>query len=235
MANEIQKAVEEQNDVISLQKRQLAALVEGGFIPKGCSKEEAFARVVAGASMGMKPIQAINGIAMINGKPTLHSDSIPCTVMASGLVNGMKYKFTGEGETLACTFYVRRKGIEEYQEWTYSMEDAKKAGLLSNPVWQKHTKKMLFNRARTWCFRNTFPDVIGNVYTPEEIEDVDFEEIKKDQKPIHDDSNAQEEYKALPLSEPSVQEEPAPEQNVQSRVDITDPEMVDKILEEEPF
>lgn len=230
MANEIQKVVEEQNDVISLQKRQLAALIEGGFIPKGCSKEEAFARVVAGASMGMKPIQAINGIAMINGKPTLHSDSIPCTVMASGLVNGMKYKFTGEGETLACTFYVRRKGIEEYQEWTYSMEDAKKAGLLSNPVWQKHPKKMLFNRARTWCFRNTFPDVIGNVYTQEEIEDVEYEEVKKDQKPIHDDSNAQEEYKALPLSEP-----PAPEQNVQSRVDITDPEMVDKILTEEPF
>ena len=235
MANEIQKVVEEQNDVISLQKRQLNALIEGGFIPKGCSKEEAFARVVAGASMGMKPIQAINGIAMINGKPTLHSDSIPCTVMASGLVNGMKYKFTGEGETLACTFYVRRKGIEEYQEWTYSMEDAKKAGLLSNPVWQKHPKKMLFNRARTWCFRNTFPDVIGNVYTQEEIEDVEYEEVKKDQKPIHDDSNAQEEYKALPLSEPQAQEEPAPEQNVQSRVDITDPEMVDKILTEEPF
>lgn len=198
MTNEIQKVVTEQNDVISLQKRQLAALVEGGFLPKGCTKEEAFARVVAGASMGMKPIQALNGIAMINGKPTLHSDSIPCTVMASGLVNGMKYKFDGEGDNMSCTFYVRRKGIEEYQEWTYSMEDARKAGLLANPVWQKHTKKMLFNRARTWCFRNTFPDVIGNVYTPEEVEEAEFEEIKE-KKPIHDDSRAEEEYKALPL------------------------------------
>lgn len=210
MTNEIQKAVEEQNDVISLQKRQLNALIEGGFLPKGCTKEEAFARVVAGASMNMRPIQSLSGIAMINGKPTLHSDSIPCSVMASGLVNGMKYKFTGEGDTLACTFYVRRKGIEDYQEWTYSMEDAKKAGLLSNPVWQKHTKKMLFNRARTWCLRNTFPDVIGNVYTPDEVEDVDFEEIKKD-KPVHDDSNAQEEYAALPLSEPPAKEEPQKE------------------------
>lgn len=206
MANEIQKVVTEQNDVISLQKRQLAALVEGGFLPKGCTKEEAFARVVAGASMGMKPIQALNGIAMINGKPTLHSDSIPCTVMASGLVNGMKYKFEGEGDNMSCTFYVRRKGIDEYQEWTYSMEDARKAGLLANPVWQKHTKKMLFNRARTWCFRNTFPDVIGNVYTPEEVEEAEFEEIKEE-KPIHDDSRAEEEYKALPLEQETVKEE----------------------------
>lgn len=226
MTNEIQAIVTEQNDVISLQKRQLNALIDGGFLPKGCSKEEAFARVVAGASMGMKPIQAINGIAMINGRPTLHSDSIPCTVMASGLVNGMKYKFEGEGDNLSCTFYVRRKGIEEYQEWTYTMDDAKKAGLLGNPVWQKHPKKMLFNRARTWCFRNTFPDVIGNVYTPEEAEDVDFEEIKKD-KPIKDDSNAQEEYKSLPL-----QEEPMEE----PRKDIAEPNVEPELEElEEPL
>lgn len=206
MANEIQKVVEEQNDVISLQKRQLAALVEGGFLPKGCGEKEAFARVVAGASMGMKPIQSINGIAMINGHPTLHSDSIPCVVMASGLVTGMKYEFNGEGDNLSCTFYIRRKGIEEYQEWTYSMEDARKAGVLSNPVWKNHTRKMLFNRARTWCMRNTFPDVIGNIYTPDEIEEANFEEIKVEDIPVRDDSNAKEEYETLPLEEPTTKE-----------------------------
>lgn len=199
MTNEIQNIVSDQNDVITLQKRQLDALCTGGFLPKGCTKEEAFARVVAGASMGMKPIQALNGIAMINGHPTLHSDSIPCVVMSSGLVNGMRYKFTGEGDALACTFYVRRRGIEEYQEWTYSVADAKAAGLLSNPVWQKHTKKMLFNRARTWCFRNTFPDVIGNVYSKDEAEDAEYEILKEE--PIHNDDNAAEEYAAVPLEE----------------------------------
>ena len=165
--------VEEQNEIITLQNRQFKALVAGGFLPKGCSENEGFARIVAGSQLGMKPIQALNGIAMINGHPTLHSDSIPCVVMSSGLVNGMHYKFSGDGETLACTFYIRRKGIEEYQEWTYSMADAKAAGLLKNPVWQSHPKKMLFNRARTWCMRNTFPDVIGNIYTNDEIDETD--------------------------------------------------------------
>lgn len=204
MTNEIQNIVNEQNEVITLQNRQFKALVSGGFLPKGCSESEGLARIVAGASMGMKPIQAINGIAMINGHPTLHSDSIPCVVMASGLVNGMRYKFTGDGDTLACTFYVRRKGIEEYQEWTYSMDDAKKAGLLTNPVWQKHTKKMLFNRARTWCFRNTFPDVIGNIYTKDEIEDAEFETIPE-RKPI-DDTPPEERYKTMSLNEPPKEE-----------------------------
>lgn len=170
MGNEIQ-TISDQNEIIELQKRQFQALVNGGFLPKGCSQSEGFARIVAGAQMGMKPIQALNGIAMINGHPTLHSDSIPCIVMASGLVAGMKYVFQGEEDNMSCTFYVKRKGIEEYQEWTYSMEDAKKAGLLNNTTWKAHPKKMLFNRARSWCLRNTFPDVIGNIYTKEEIEE----------------------------------------------------------------
>lgn len=211
MTNEITKLVEEQNEVITLQNRQFKALVAGGFLPKGCSENEGFARIVAGSQMGMKPIQALNGIAMINGHPTLHSDSIPCVVMASGLVNGMRYKFTGEGDALACTFFIRRKGIDEYQEWTYSLDDAKKAGLLNNPVWKNHTKKMLFNRARTWCMRNTFPDVIGNIYTNDEIEDVDFEEMQK--RPV-DDTPPEERYKPLELDGPEKKpEEPqSPEQ-----------------------
>lgn len=200
--------IAEQNDVITLQKRQLDALVAGGFIPKGCTKEEAFARIVAGSQLNMKPLQALNGVAMINGHPTLHSDSIPCVVMASGLVNGMKYKFTGEGDGLACTFYIRRKGIEDYQEWTYSIKDAKEAGLMSNPVWQKHTKKMLFNRARTWCMRNTFPDVIGNILSKDEADEIDGTN------PIVEDTTSPEQrYETIPLeAEPVKEPEQVPEQ-----------------------
>lgn len=212
MTTEITKIVEEQNEVITLQNRQFKALVAGGFLPKGCSESEGFARIVAGSQLNMKPIQALNGIAMINGHPTLHSDSIPCVVMASGLVNGMRYKFTGEGDALACTFYIRRKGIEEYQEWTYSLADAKNAGLLNNPVWKNHTKKMLFNRARTWCMRNTFPDVIGNIYTKDEVEDVDFEDLVT--KPTEDDTPPEERYKTIELDQPAEEpkkEDPKPE------------------------
>jgi len=214
MTNEVQ-TVATQNEVITLQKRQYDALAAGGFLPKGCSKEEGFARIVAGAQMGLKPIQALNGIAMINGHPTLHSDSIPCVVMASGLVNGMKYVFTGEGDTLACTFYIKRKGVAEYQEWTYSIEDAKKAGLLNNPTWKAHPKKMLFNRARTWCMRNTFPDVIGNIYSKDEIEDVEFQE----EVPQH--TETPEDYEALPLDN-KPQEKPVEKETEERKEDEVD-------------
>ena len=169
MTNEITKLVEEQNEVITLQNRQFKALVAGGFLPKGCSENEGFARIVAGSQLNMKPIQSLNGIAMINGHPTLHSDSIPCVVMASGLVTGMRYEFNGEGDNMSCTFYIRRKGVEEYQEWTYSLEDARRAGLLNNPTWKAHPKKMLFNRARTWCILSS---PFGSGYRSIHINDI---------------------------------------------------------------
>ena len=202
MTNEVQ-TVTTQNEVIELQKRQFEALAAGGFLPKGCTKQEGLARIVAGAQLGMRPIQSLNGIAMINGHPTLHSDSIPCVVMASGLVNGMKYKFDGEGDNMSCTFYMRRKGVEEYQEWTYSMEDAKQAGLFDNPTWKAHPKKMLFNRARTWCMRNTFPDVIGNIYSKDEVDDIKYQEVKEPVAELNP-----EDYAPIELDVPQEQADP---------------------------
>jgi len=208
MSNEIQ-TIADQNEIISLQKRQLEAMANGGFLPKGCTTAEAFARVVAGGQMGLKPIQALNGIAMINGHPTLHSDTIPCVVMASGLVCGMKYKFEGEGDDMSCTFSIRRKGIDEWQEWTYSVADAKQAGVMNNPVWKTHTKKMLFNRARTWCMRNTFPDVIGNIYSDDEARELEPAPAPK-QKALEEDLNK---YQAvsLDIAEEPLQEKKQPE------------------------
>ena len=62
--------------------------------------------------------------------------------------------------------------------------------------------------------RNTFPDVIGNVYTKDEIEDVDFDVIPE--KPAVDDSNAEDRYKTIELDQPEKKEEP-PQTPVQEK------------------
>lgn len=172
MNNEIVSKEQETRDFVELQKEKISRFIKGNMLPKGCTPDEAFARIIAGADLGLKPFQAINGIAILNGKPTLHSDSIPAIVMATGMVEDMGHKFEGQDEDLSCTFYCKRKGIEQVQEWTYSVKEARQAGLLNNIVWKNHTRKMLFNRARTYCFRNTFPDVLGNLYSYEEASEI---------------------------------------------------------------
>lgn len=230
MSNEIQK-IQDEKQIVDLQKEKIRALYNGGLVPKGCSEREVYARIVAGAEMGMKPLQALNGIAMINGRPTLHSDSIPCVVMASGLVTGMHYKFTGEGDNLACTFYVRRKGIEEYQEWTYSMQDAIEAGVASRDTWKAHKKKMLFNRARSWCLRNTFPDVLGNIYTKDEVEDMQYRQ-SYEQTQLSDEIPDEERYEAIPLEQEANDE--AESINEQEPISEPEPKTVGDILDAMP-
>lgn len=161
--------IEQEKQILDAQKEKLSILRNGGMLPKGCDEREAWARMAVGVEMGMRPMQALNGIAMINGKPSLHTDSIPSIVAASGLLEDQGHEFTGEGDKLACRYWCKKKGLQTVQYWEYSVNDAKTAGLLSRETWKNHLKKMLFNRARTYCLRNTFPEVLGNMYDSDEM------------------------------------------------------------------
>ena len=163
--------IEQEKQILEAHKTKLAILRDGGMLPKGCDEKEAYARMAVGVEMGMRAMQALNGIAMINGKPTLHTDSIPSIIAASGLLEDQGHEFIGEGDKLACRFWCKKKGLPTPQEWTYSVLDAKTAGLMSRETWRSHLRKMLFNRARTYCLRNTFPEVLGNLYSSDEAEE----------------------------------------------------------------
>lgn len=160
--------IAQEKQILEAQKSKMMILRDGGMLPKGCSDKEALARVTVGVEMGMRPMQALNGIAMINGKPALHTDSIPSIVAASGLLEDQGHEFTGEGDKFACRFWCKKKGLQTIQYWEYSVLDAKTAGLMQRETWRCHLRKMLFNRARTYCLRNTFPEVLGNMYDSDE-------------------------------------------------------------------
>ena len=57
---------------------------------------------------------------------------------------------------------------------TWTIQDAKRAGLLGNPTWQKYPKQMLSNRVISEGIRRTYPGVLSGCYTPEEITDMNL-------------------------------------------------------------
>jgi hypothetical protein len=69
----------------------------------------------------------------------------------------------------ACTVEYRRRGWTEAQSYSFSIEDAMRAGLLGSNVWQKYPAAMLRARCISAVARMAFPDVISGVYTPEEL------------------------------------------------------------------
>lgn len=121
-----------------------------------------------GAELGLPPLQALQSIAVINGRPAMWGDAVIALVRGSGLMESMHEDI---GDTSAtCT--VKRRG-EEAESRTFSLEDAKKAGLLGKPgPWAAYTKRMLQMRARAWALRDVFPDVLRGVHVAEEAQDI---------------------------------------------------------------
>ncbi|MFW8695518.1 hypothetical protein ACOI9Y_33635, partial [Mesorhizobium japonicum] len=78
-----------------------------------------------GMELGLQPMQAMQNIAVINGRPSLWGDAVIALARSSPLCEYI-YE-SDDGETATCR--VKRRGEEE-QVRTFSMADAKLAGLV---------------------------------------------------------------------------------------------------------
>lgn len=120
-----------------------------------------------GAELGLKPLQAMQNLAIINGRPSLWGDAVIALVRASPLC---EYIIETETAT-ASTCTVKRRGEPE-QARTFTDEDAAKAGLKGKAgPWSQFPKRMRQMRARAFALRDVFPDVLRGLPVAEEIMD----------------------------------------------------------------
>lgn len=125
-----------------------------------------------GAEVGLKPLQALQNIAVINGRPALWGDAVVALVRGSGLLEYMQE--TAEGDTAVCR--IKRKGQPE-EVRTFSQADAKAAGLAgkSGP-WSQYPARMRQMRARAFALRDVFADVLKGLAVAEEVQDMPAEQ-----------------------------------------------------------
>lgn len=120
-----------------------------------------------GMEIGLQPLQAMQNIAVINGRPAIWGDAMLALVRGSGVLEYIREAPTDTG----CTCTVKRKGEEEVIR-TFTFEDAKRAGLAGKPgPWQQHPKRMMQMRARAFALRDVFPDVLRGVHIAEIAQD----------------------------------------------------------------
>ena len=120
-----------------------------------------------GSEIGLMPLQAIQNIAVINGRPAIWGDAMIALVQNHPLCEYIK-EHSKDG-TAYCT--VKRRGEEEYT-YEFSKEDAKQAGLLNKTgVWTQYPDRMLQMRARGFALRDKFSDVLKGIALREEVED----------------------------------------------------------------
>ena len=124
-----------------------------------------------GMEIGLKPLQAMQNIAVINGRPSLWGDAVIALVRSSPLCESIIEE--DDGRTATCR--VKRRGEPE-QSRSFSMDDAKAAGLLGKQgPWTQYPKRMRQMRARAFAVRDVFPDVLKGLPVAEEVMDTPTE------------------------------------------------------------
>lgn len=133
-----------------------------------------------GDELGLTPIQSLQNIAVINGKPSIYGDTMIALCRRHPEFEDIKENISGEGSKRTAVCEVKRKGQSWYKS-QFSMGDAAKAGLLNRSgPWQSYPDRMLKMRARGFALRDVFADALGGVITREEAED-----YPKEPKPIN--------------------------------------------------
>lgn len=142
----------------------------GYFDAKGTNPVEiakAVTKILAGQEMGFGPFASINGIHIIQGRPSVSGGLIATAIKRSGRYD---YRIRKNTEAEVAIEFFERAGDkwESLGVSTFTVEDARKAGTQNMA---KFPRNMLFNRAISNGYRWFCPDVFeaGSVYTPDEL------------------------------------------------------------------
>lgn len=131
--------------------------------------EDIFVATQFGAEVGLKFMQSLHSICVINGRPTIWGDSALALVQSHPFCEWIKEYYDEKSKTYFSI--AKRKGHDEHVK-SFSEEDARRAKLWNKPgPWQDYPIRMLQVRARGFVLRDKFPDVLRGIIFAEEAQD----------------------------------------------------------------
>jgi hypothetical protein len=171
-------------------------IFESRLCPPGLDTEaKVFICILTGAELGISPMRAVQELAIINNRPTVPGGLALTLVRTSGQLEDWEEGVEGEGDGRHGYCRVKRKGEGRTYESTFSVNDAKRAGLwdtrakvrrknrstgewyeaVNDQPWFCYPDRMLVMRARGFRLRDSFGDVLGGLYLKEEFEGTTIE------------------------------------------------------------
>ena len=144
------------------------------FAPKDFrgKPESCLLAIQHGSEIGLSPMQSLQNIACINGRPAIWGDAALAVAMASPVCESVTETIDGEGDSMVATCTAKRRGYEKPTVVRFSVADAKKASLWGKTgPWTQYPRRMLQLRARGFALRDAFPDVLKGLVTAEEAQD----------------------------------------------------------------
>ncbi len=142
------------------------SLRKTGFLPSHIKDGVSFAAIVLmGRELGMGTMAACRKLQVIKGTVTERADSQLARFKSCG--GRAQFKELTEARAV---LVLRHPNGDEHTE-TFTIEDAKRAGLASNDNYAKHPKAMLRSRAITAGLKSIGWEGSVGIYDPDEIAD----------------------------------------------------------------
>lgn len=123
---------------------------------------------MSGRDLGLSYTQSLRAFHVVSGRPTLSADGM--VAICVGRKDICAYFATIESGPTSCTVETQRIGNPAPSRLTYTIADAKTAGLTSRETWRAHPAQMLRARAKAALARDVYPDLLMGLYDPEELE-----------------------------------------------------------------
>jgi hypothetical protein len=136
--------------------------------------ENVAACILAGKALGLDPMNSIQNIFVVHGRPAMYARTMAALVLAAG----------HEIERVAATeqrvaYRARRKGQTQWTEFEWTIQRATKAGYMTNKKYQTDPIAMLTAKCQAEAARVIAPDVLTGIASTS-VEEIELEDLGED-------------------------------------------------------
>jgi hypothetical protein len=169
----------------------------GEIIPKGLAKvfyeskifkdvgseAQAIVKILAGREMGLSPIQAMNGVYIVENKVGYETKIFLSKLKKSGKYD-YEVTFTekeGKTESASVAFFrVEGKEIRGIGTSKFTIYDAARIGLINKSAYKNYPKLMMFYRAASDGMKMYCPDILEGSALAEDYIEINEENSEKE-------------------------------------------------------
>lgn len=160
--------IAKREDSLALKMDYAKALAPSDLLPRQYRDKPANVLIAVeyGEALGLSPMAAIQGVHIIEGRPSASADMIAALIRKAGHT----VRVTGDAKSATCQI-IRKDDPDFVYETTWTIQDAQAAGLLGKDNWKKHPRQMLKRRAVSECGHDACSDVLAGLVDTDEAEE----------------------------------------------------------------
>lgn len=144
-------------------------ICKGQLMPRALQGNPANVLLVlmTGRELGLSPMQAIRSIHVIDGKGVASADIL--VALCKRRRDVCQFFRMVESTDTRAVYETHRVGEPQPTKMTFTMEEAKAAGVAGKDNWKKWPAAMLRARCSAALARAVYPDLCAGIYDPDEL------------------------------------------------------------------